>query len=207
MQVSYNVHLGHETRQIDADELTEFAVACGLDGLAPGRYSSLFALQLMLLAYHQGIDPGQVLVEMRALEGQQVASITKQESQFTRFHLKGLWHKHFLPALPSVFAQNILNHLARGGLERLVGEVFGPAQNAIVTSEMIAEMSQRVVGESIQKRAGDSKMTGEWIIYAKEDGKNYYLGIYAHHYGDETIARNLKTVCQREFSFLSKYLD
>ncbi|WP_432340112.1 hypothetical protein [Yersinia enterocolitica] len=205
MGITFNVHDGESTRQVTYLDLKEFAELYGLDRIAKDRYSSLFVLNLMLLEQTNGIDPAQVIEEIRALEGGRASLQTKAESQFTGKHLKGLWHKHFMPALPSVMAHNIMNHLGKNGTRKIVEEVLNPEKGPVVTKEMLDELSHRIVIGSMEGRASQEKLTGEWIVFAKENGANYYLGVWSHNAGDESIADSIKSACVREFSFLAQY--
>jgi hypothetical protein len=177
MELTFNVHENGQIRQVTQKELRDYALMYGLESIAAGRYSSLFVLNLMMLDRLNGIDPFQVIEELKFLEGGRQSIQTKPASQFKRDHLKGLWHKHFMPALPSVMAHNIINHLGRHGARKLVEEVFDSAKSPIVTQEMIDELSHRIVIESMEKRGAQEKLTGEWIVFAKEDDSNYYLGV------------------------------
>lgn len=205
MGITFNVHDGESTRQVTYLDLKEFAELYGLDRFAKDRYSSLFVLNLMLLEQTNGIDPAQVIEEIRALEGGRASLQTKAESQFTGKHLKGLWHKHFMPALPSVMAHNIMNHLGKNGTRKIVEEVLNPEKGPVVTKEMLDELSHRIVIGSMEGRASQEKLTGEWIVFAKENGANYYLGVWSHNAGDESIAGSIKSACVREFPFLAQY--
>ena len=46
--------------------------------------------------------------------------------------------------------------------------------------------------------------TGEWIIFDKEDGQNYYLCLARHTDGDEAIFGKLKQLVFPEFPFLER---
>lgn len=207
MELIFNVHEGDRTRQITAKELHDYALMYGLDRAASGRYSSLFVLNLMMLEQINGIDPFQIIEELRFLEGERPCLQTKPASQFKGDHLKGLWHKHFMPALPSVMAHNIRNHLGKNGTRKIVEEVFDPAKSPVVTREMIEELSHRIVIETMEERGDNGKLTGEWIVFAKEDTGNYYLGIWSHAAGDESIASSIKAACIPEFPFVAKYFS
>ena len=206
MTMSFRINNGTTTERISGEQLDEFAKLYGLDESIPGQYSSLFVLNLLLLDKFDGISPFQVLSEVNHLEGRAPSQQTKPASEFTGSTLKGLWHKHFLPTLPSTFAHNIKNHFGKNGLKNLIDEIFDPSKNSVVTQEMINELSHRVVEEPIVDRGAAGKLTGEWIIFAKEAGQNYYLCICPHTSGDENIASNLKN-CLQEFPFLSKYVS
>lgn len=204
MKTGIRVHNGTETEQLDPEKISELAKFYGLDSLIPGRYTSLLVVNLYLLDKMSGVNPEQVIEEIKHLEGLASSQQTKPATEFKGSLLKGLWHKHFLPTLPSAFAHNILNHLGKNGLAKLVEEVFDPAKSSTVTPEMLDELAQRVVEGSIVDRGAAGKLTGEWIIFAKERGQNYYLCISPHTSGDENIANHVK-VCAHEFPFLSKY--
>jgi len=204
MKVGFRVHNGNETEQLDPEKLRELASFYQLDTLIPNRHTSLLVVNLYLLDKVSGVNPAQAIEEIKILEGLAPSQQTKPATEFKGQFLKGLWHKHFLPALPSAFAHNILNHLGKNGLTHLVEEVFDPAKSSVVTQEMIDELAHRVVEQSIEERSAAGKLTGEWIIFAKENGKNYYICICPHTSGDENIANNVK-VCTHEFPFLSKY--
>jgi hypothetical protein len=204
MHIGFRIHNGTTIEQIGAERISELASLYELDRVIPGRYSSLLVLSLYLLDKLNGVNPDQVIAEIKHLEGLAPSQQTKEATEFKGSVLKGLWHKHFLPILPSSFAHNITNHLGKNGLEKLVKEVFDAAKSDVVTKEMIQELSHRVVEESIINRGAAGKLTGEWIIFAKENGANYYLCIAPHASGDENIAANLK-VCVHEFPFVSRY--
>lgn len=207
MDFTFNIRDGVNTRAVAQTEIDEYASMYGLDKIANGRYSALFVVNLMLLDIVDGEDPHQVIDEIKSLEGVGRPLQTKEASEFKGDKLKGLWHKHFMPALPSVMAHNITNHLGKNGTSRIVEEVLDPRKSPAITKEMIEELSQRIVEGSIEERATQGKLTGEWIVYAKEFDGNYYLGIWRHDAGDEVIAQTIKSTCVPQFPFLSKYVS
>lgn len=191
-------HIGNEY-------LVEYATQFGLDKIISGRYSWLFVFNLIMLDRENGIDPQSILDEIKSLEGLGPPLQTKPASEFKWPPLKGLWHKHFFAAKPSLITHNILNHLSGNKLRRLIAEVFDSRKSLVVTNELIGMLSNKVVVESFEDRAAANKLTGEWIIFAKYNTQNYYLCITKHG-GDENIARSIKTACFPQFSFLSTYL-
>lgn len=207
MEYVFTIHDGTKQREVRQKELDDYAIMFGLDRIAKDRYSSLFVVNLMLLESINGVDPLQVIDEIKALEGLGPSLQTKQETEFKGTHLKGLWHKHFLPALPSVLAHNITNHLGKNGTQKLVEKVFDPSKSPVVTHDMIKELAHNLVVGSIEERAAKDKLTGEWIVYAKENNANYYLGIWRHDAGDEKIAETIKSTCVPQFPFLAKYFS
>ena len=206
-KIGFNVHEGTSTYRVENEELAEYASLYGLESLISGRYSWLFVFNLMMLERKNGIAPFEIIDEIKSLEGVVPPRQTKPASEFKGTHLKGLWHKHFFAANLSLLAHNISNQLAGGKLEKLVTEVFDPNKSRVVTKEMIGELSRRVVVESLEDRAADNKLTGEWIVFAKHQGQNYYLCLTTHQSGDENIAQSIKAACLPQFSFLNSYLS
>jgi hypothetical protein len=51
-------------------------------------------------------------------------------------------------------------------------------------------------------RSEDDELTGEWIIFAEHDGKNYYLCLATRKEGYDVIADKIKSECCPEFPFL-----
>ena len=194
-----------QTVSVSDQTIADYASMHGIESLIHDRYSSLFVFQLMLNERISGLDPQLVIAEIKHLEGIGPPTQTKPESAFRGNELKGLWHKHFFVNHPSAAAHNILAHLGNNGLERMVNEVFDPNKSAVITNEMINELSNRLVEGSLTERADAGKLTGEWIIFAKEQGKNYYLSINTHENPDEKTAKSIKQCCIPEFPFLSNY--
>lgn len=207
MDISFNVHEGSKTYKIRNEDLVRYANLYGLERLIPGRYSWLFVFNLMMLERMNGVDPFSIIDEIKVLEGIGRPQQTKPALEFKGAHLKGLWHKHFFPANLSSIAHNIRNHLAGKKLQKLAEEIFDSKKSPVVTKEMVKEFSHRVVDESLKDRASDSKLTGEWIVFAKHQGQNYYLCLTTHESGDENIANSIKILCLPQFSFLSNYVS
>ena len=207
MDYVFTIHDGTNSRIVDQKEIDEYIIEYGLDAIAKDRVSALFVINLMLLELVSGVDPYLVINEIKALENLRPSMQTKTEAEFRGEHLKGLWHKHFLADLPSVIATNILNQLGKNGIRNISREVLDPNISPVITKEMLDELTHKVVVESLEKRAEQDKLTGEWIVYAKENNSNYYLGIWRHDAGDEKIAKAIKDTCMPEFPFLSKYIS
>ena len=56
---------------------------------------------------------------------------------------------------------------------------FGQAR--ILTEEDIRDITNDIVHGNWARRAESTKLTGEWLMFSKFDGKNYYLGIITHN--------------------------
>ncbi|RJX18452.1 MAG: hypothetical protein C4575_10615 [Desulforudis sp.] len=205
MESNFSIHYGQNVIKLSQNDINEYAELYKLNRISKDRFSSLFVINLMLLEKVTKIDPMEVVEEIMVLEGMRHSSQTKTESEFRGGLLKGLWHKHFMPSLPSTIAYNITNNLGKHGISNLVEKIFDPKKSPIITKEMIEELSHQLIVGSMEERAEKEKLTGEWIVYAKENKYNYYLGIWKHDSGDENIAETIRSTCMPQFQFLSKY--
>ncbi|MFA5685018.1 MAG: hypothetical protein WCZ65_06230 [Lysobacteraceae bacterium] len=200
-QYNFRVHVGTEIKTFTEVELGEYAGLVGLDKAAPGRYSWLFVMQLYLHAEVNGIDPSMIVGELKALEGGTSPAGTKPATEFTREPLKGLWHKHFFSA--HFVGHNLANHHAGGRLGKLVEQVMDPKKYPVITAELINKLTHEIVTGAFEKREAQDKLTGEWIVFAKHGGQNYYLCLATHETGDQAIYDQIESACFRQFPALN----
>jgi hypothetical protein len=183
-------------------ELAKFASDAGLDAIAVGRYSKLFVFKLLLYTKVEGTEPAFILEELKALESlPNNAIFTKPPTQFTRQPLRGLWHKHFFDA--RFVPNNIAIHMQGKRLEETVKRIFDHAKSPTVTKGMIEELAQAVSHGALQEREGQGKLTGEWIVFAKDQGKNYYLTLATHTEGDQQTFDEIRNMAYSDFAFLA----
>ncbi len=166
------------------------------------RMSVGFALRLIQLkATHR--EHGCVLREIDFLEGLVPTSTTVEASQFKRRPLHPFWHKHFYA--PRHFWRNLGNRwgLTRGGnqdLTKMINEVAQYGHVPEVWQNIICHM---LVVDGYTDRAHFG-LTGDWIIFAKHNGENFYLDLASHEEGDapETLITKLRQGSAAEFPFL-----
>ncbi len=201
----------YKTRMPDGTEihapessLIEFADEIGLNAIAPSRYSKLFVFKLWLYVHVEGIEIPFILEELKALEGlTNKAVATKPAAEFTRPPLKGLWHKHFFSA--RFVGYNIATHMLGKRLEETVRRIFDPARSPTVTRGMIEEMAHALSHGALEERERQGKLTGEWIVFAKHQGQNYYLTLDIHprdRSGDQKIYDEISRMAYAELPFL-----
>lgn len=120
---------------------------------------------------------------------------TKPAGAFTAGPLKGLWHKHWFQA--SFMATNLLNetdkhgemvirkHLnAELGRDRWIGET--------ITEKLAGGLAHAMVNGALSHRSGNigrkhSRITGEWIVFAKTNRQNIYLTLAGHNETNEAV--------------------
>lgn len=196
-------HSGDPTpiRKVSQKEVEAFARVHNVDSIAPGRFSLMFKADLLMHSELNGVEPGMVLQTIIDLEAGESQMTTKPATPFTREPLRGFWHKHFFSA--HFVGHNIANHLlSNGQLRKKIEQVLDPAKHPVITKELLSELVNELVEGSLEERYDDGKLTGEWIIFAKHQGKNYYLCIALHSSGDVEIMKKMESICFDEFPFL-----
>jgi hypothetical protein len=186
---------------VSESTVIEFAADVGLNSIVPGRYSKLFAFKLWLYVHIEGIEIPFIIEELKTLEGLPGEAVaTKPATLFARPPLKGLWHKHFFSA--RLVGHNIATHMLGKRLEETVRRIFDPARSPTVTREMIEELAHAVSHGALEERDNQGKLTGEWIVFAKHQGQNYYLTLATHLTEDQQTFDEITSMAYPEFPFL-----
>lgn len=165
------------------------------------------ALAFRLLPIEQSrLDIFSVLDEIDYLEGITSFSRTKKESQFKNPPLFPFWHKHFFSAqhiLKNIGVRWDMSHGGNKDLEVMISDV---AKNYGDQPDVwINHLAHTLVIEGYEERA-ERGLTGDWLIFAKCDGLNYYLDLATHEEGKADVSHKLyeklKNGCNAEFPFL-----
>lgn len=168
------------------------------------RVSELLLFDMHVLDTAYGVSPTDIMRSVENLEAGEPHNGIKPATEFKHAPLKGLWHKHYFSArfLPN----NITRGLGSNGLRYLFEETWAAAESSVVTKEMIAEVAHRIGNEPISKRRHQGKLTGEWLVFAKHDGKNYYLCLGTHGVGNDFIYNRIMEHCVKDFPELPNWL-
>lgn len=191
------------------DRINGFIEHFGMNDVAPDRISGQLAIDLYVGSYLIGdIDIPRVMQEIYSLEGLH-NSTTKKPTPFRKPPLKGLWHKHHLAVGIQSLALNILKESERTDyvvsqelIDFLDSDIDRERKAQVCAASFAAAFSQKTFEKRVQRKA----MTGEWIIFAKHEGKNYYLCL-GQHGEDEAIIQKLKGFPLSEFPFLGETLS
>lgn len=200
---TYTVFLKDKQLKITNEQLSEFAEDFGINESYKSRVSELLILDLFVYTTEFGVSPHDVIEEIENLENGDGNTETKPATEFRRPPLKGLWHKHFFSA--HFLVPNIQNALKDDKSGDLINKIINRAKSDVITKEIISEFAHCITHKPFEERASSNKLTGEWIVFAKEDGKNYYLCLNTHNADDQQVADRIKQHCTREFPFLSAY--
>lgn len=171
---TYTAQLGDRHIKLTDRQLSAFREAYIGNSELGKRMSELIWFDMYVLDAQFGVSPHDILGAIRGLEaGETQKRGIKLATQFKNLPLKGLWHKHFFSA--HFVVGNIIRGLGKTGLEKLVNEVMDAKKSPVITPEMINELARRTANEPLEMRDAAKKLTGEWIVFLKHGGKNYYL--------------------------------
>ena len=120
---------------------------------------------------------------------------TKPAELFTVGPLKGLWHKHWFQA--SFLVTNLLNETQKHGemlIRKHLNAEFGRDRwiGETMTEKFAGRLVHALVNGGLSHRSGSaarkpSRLTGEWIIFAKTRGRNIYLTLAGHDETNEAV--------------------
>ncbi len=175
------------------------------------RASLALALQMKVLWNERG-DYWALWDAIENLEREAVASpgnrraSKKSATPFKTPPLLGFWHQHVHG--PRHILRNLEDRwgMAFGGNEALDAMVAGAAAEC-GGDEMLwpNRLAHGLTVGAYDERAAARRLTGDWLIFAKHRGMNYYLLGVAHPQGrlqDAEIYRQLQARCKAEFPFL-----
>jgi hypothetical protein len=195
-----------------AAEVRGFAEAIGLRQPIIERCSLLFTFQLYCSARVPALpfgDPVKTVAEVRALEGFG-QSRTKPAEEFDRPPLRGFWRKHYIVGGMSSLALNVKLGLGKNNreLRRIVREHWNP-DTAHLPPEVVSGNIADAVTSIYQERARAQSLTGEWILFARLEGQNYYLCLATHEEAraDRSALAERIRGCSSEFPFLLEQLE
>jgi len=180
-----------------------------LDEIAPGRVSFLL-LASLLGGYKAGtINPSSVAREIDSLEKNEQTGL-KPARRLRRPPLKNLWHKHYMRSDIGSLAENVQNALEKYGIpvvEQKIREAEEAGEARYFSAEDVPQIVNDVIHGNWQRRRQAQKLTGEWIVFAKHEGQNYYLTLATHDKSTHGMVRQqIDTYCCREFPFLGQLL-
>lgn len=191
------------------DEIEMLVQFVNLDVIAPRRHSALLALS-MFGAFKAGrLNPYAIKEEIVALENNSPSRL-KAPTELIDQPLKGLWHKHYAESGLRSTALNVKRGLKKFGIplfQQSVNEAKEAGETRCVEPEHIPALVNDVVHGNWMRLVDTQDITGEWIIFAKHEGKNYYLAVATHDRSTHDLLRqNINSICCREFAFLNSLL-
>lgn len=161
------------------------------------RLSLAMCIRLIDIEKRHG-EARDVLDEIDALEGLRQPLNTKPATAFRRPPLKGFWHKHF--STPRHFIRNIGERwgMANGGNKDLGTMIAESAScSGPNIQELIKHTTHCLVIGGASDRSQANRLTGDWIIFAKnKNGENVYLDLATHEEGQKAPEKLLKKLIE-----------
>lgn len=150
-----------------------------------GQYSIGLVVELARHFIGRGYNVHSIYGEIGTLEGDdRRTSVTKAAAPFRRPPLLGLWHKHHNQAC--FIPKNLRLEPMKDGTSE---EVFAPYYGRFV-GEVAGQIAYDLVMKPFDHRTSEHRMTGEFIVYERqENGTNYYLTLGSHGEYDEIRLR------------------
>ena len=190
---------------ISREELRRYAESnLAFHGLELDRISSIFVAQIYRLERNRVLNIFALMDEVKHLEGLKRSTSTGKERPFKGQILKGLHKKHFTDA--SFILKNIGIHLGYENgrtdhLDRIIQQAFERNTSGYVDDDFNNYVAHHTTVGAYEERAKKS-LTGEWIVFKRHHGKNYYLTLAAHDEGDENVRRRVDMAYEFDFPFL-----
>jgi hypothetical protein len=121
-----------------------------------------FAVDIAMSLQQRRYNSQAVIQEIAGLEGSGYErSRTKQAKPLTGKQLRGYWHNHH--SQPRFLGLNLLNEMHRDGT---VERILMPFAGQDVTPEILRRLTHAAVNENFVRRANESRLTGEWIVFS-----------------------------------------
>lgn len=187
------------TISLSRSELIEWAnQSVAFFGLDLSRVSTVLLAQSYSCGVNRIFDTFDLTHPIKVLEGLSASNSTSCEEQFRHAPLTGLYKKHFTS--PRFLVKNMLNFIRSKQGKRHFNKVWEDATK-VSTSEYIDESFTKYIAhhmtfDPIAIKSKSKKMTGEWIVFHKHEGINYYLAIAFHGESNDKIHERVVLACE-----------
>jgi len=161
--------------------------------MVTGRYSGGLVSELVHHMEHRTAHVFSILDEIGDLEGSPNSRgrNTKPAGPFKGALLAGLWHKHYFQA--SFLPKNIETYWKSGEFPDRIKAILGDLKH--LTQQKAGQIAHAYVMDGYRERSQSGEITGEWIIFARQNDVNYYLTLGSHTEGDEAIRQRVLACC------------
>ncbi len=162
-------------------------------------FSELFLCKWLYLESKRVFDRHSIMASIGDVENRTRHSNTKKHSLFSSGPLKGIYKKHFSSACHIV--KNI--GLATGldgdkteKIEKIIKDVFREHSGSDI---VYMQLAHRFSIEAYDQRVRAKSLTGDYIVFAKYNGSNYYLSIEPHNINSELVYSQITNLCLTEY--------
>jgi hypothetical protein len=165
------------------------------------RFCRVFIDQLVFIEQDFGRGTVECITsEIDWLEGLTRSTVTKQPTEFSGKILGGLMHKHFFTA--NNVKKNIANRLLgeNGSFKTIARRSFAQHQTDVATPEVVSTILSKIKAQVlVDQRAKESSLTGDWIVYERQSGRNTYLCLAEHEESNEEILHRFSAQAEIDF--------
>lgn len=200
-KLNVDVIINGETKRIDSQIRTEFVKRYRLDELIPNRYSEVLIVDLIVNAELNQVDPNLIIDEIRSLESLDENSYTKNATQFRRPPLCPLWHKHYFSS--HFIGHNLYNEFNKN-FKNMWDDAMGE-EGSLIEQKHLDKLVHNLVEGAIEKRSEEKQITGEWLIFSRQNSGNVYLCVATHTTGDDNIYKKIEYCCEHQFPSLEPF--
>ena len=176
-------------------------------GLKPNykdRISNFLKTQLQdMLDTDNTADLYSIIEQINYLEGFEEKNRTKPPSEFQNKPLKGFWHKHLEGYTEEKLETNFYNYIKQKDSMNLLSE--NNKLYVIDSKQSLDKVIHHLVKQFYDYKNEKQLWTGDWLIYGKYNGENYYLMFSTHGKGrkdDNSIFNTMEAKCKNQFPFL-----
>jgi hypothetical protein len=162
------------------------------------RLSSLLLAQIYDSEINRVYSTFDLTSPIKLLEGLITSDSTRHEEQFKHAPLIGLYKKHFTS--PRFLVKNLQNfHRSKQGkrhFESAWDEACKLSGSGIVDETFIKYISHHATVDPIELKHRSREMTGEWVVFHKHNGANYYLTLAFHGETNAQIYQKVTLACE-----------
>lgn len=205
---SHSINRKGKSFIVTSSDLDSFSRAFIPDEKIRRRCSERFVLDLYVYAETDGLNPAVVIEEITNLETNSEKSRTKPATAFSRLPLKGLWHKHFFSY--HFIAKNMQIANGRGNISAVIDRVLKKYDGMDNTIENCSSIAREIAAgnqQLFESRSDSNQLTGEWIVFAKVDGLNYYMCLEFHDSDDQAVYDKIIAACKQDFEALVPIIE
>lgn len=179
--------------------------ALAFHGIDLNRVSTVFLAQAFLFEKFRRFCIFDLTNPIKVMEGLAELNDTPIEDQFKYLPLTGLYKKHF--SSPRFLPKNLGNYLqskeGKAHFDKVFKEASEINKSGYVDEEFAAYIAHHMTIDSFSIKSASNRMTGEWIVFHKHEGQNYYLTVASHKERNECIYERVLLACDLDkFPFI-----
>jgi hypothetical protein len=189
--------LKEEVASLSRQELLNWASeSLAFHQLDLSRISTVYLAQVCVLESHRIFDSFDLTHPIKVLEGLTNLDGTPPAEKFKREPLIGLYKKHFTTArfllrnLYNFQISDFGNQYFQGAFEEASRRSSGYVDDAF-TGYLVDQMTF----PPIEMRFRTNRLTGEWAVFHRHEGRNYYLTLASHDEANEAIHERAVLAC------------